>query len=85
MDQDRTHYSMLIEWEPKGQVFVVTIPELRGCRTHGETYEEAVGQGQEVIEAWIEAMQHWGRPVPPPRYLDLGEVETAEPVGTSTV
>ena len=28
-------YSMSIEWEPVGAVFVVTVPELPGCRTQG--------------------------------------------------
>ena len=32
-------YSMVIEWEPQGRVFVVTVPELPGCRTHGVTYD----------------------------------------------
>jgi predicted RNase H-like HicB family nuclease len=80
---DAQHYSMLLEWDPHDDIYVVTVPELPGCHTHGETLEEAVKNGQEVIEAWIEAMQHWGRPIPPPRYYDLGEVETPEPVGAS--
>ena len=66
-------YSMIIEWEPLDEVYVVTVPELPGCQTHGATYEEAVAQGQEVIEAWIEAKTHWGREIPPPKYFSLGE------------
>ncbi len=46
-------YSMIIQWEPEGGVFVVTVPELPGCRTHGSTYEEAVQQGQDAIETWL--------------------------------
>jgi predicted RNase H-like HicB family nuclease len=72
-------YSMIIEWEPVGEVYVVTIPELPGCRTHGRTYEEAVQQGQEAIEGWIDAKRHWGRIIPPPRFYDLGDwQETAD-------
>jgi predicted RNase H-like HicB family nuclease len=67
-------YSMIIEWEPEGAVYVVTVPELPGCRTHGETYEEAVQQGQDAIEGWIEAMRHWGRPVPGPRFFNLDSI-----------
>jgi predicted RNase H-like HicB family nuclease len=63
---------MVIEWEPQGGVYVVTVPELPGCRTHGKTYEEAVRQGQDAIESWIDAMRYWGRPVPGPRFFDLG-------------
>lgn len=69
-----TRYAMIIEWEPEGAVFVVTVPELPGCRTHGETYEEAVRQGQEAIEGWIDAMRFWGRPIPPARYANRTEV-----------
>jgi hypothetical protein len=43
-------YSMIIEWEPLGEVYVVTVPEFPGCRTHGATYEEAVAQGQVVVD-----------------------------------
>ncbi len=68
-------YSMTIEWEPQGAVFVVTVPELPGCRTHGSTYEEAVAQGQDAIEGWIDAMRAWGEPIPEPRVFDLGDVE----------
>ena len=66
-------YSMIIEWEPIGQVFVVTVPELPGCRTHGRTYEEAVAQGQDAIESWLDAKRAWGRDIPPPRFHDLGD------------
>lgn len=70
---ERIHYSMIIEWEPLGEVYVVTVPELPGCRTHGATYEEAVAQGQDAIESWIDAQTHWGQVIPPPCYFDLGE------------
>jgi predicted RNase H-like HicB family nuclease len=78
---------MIIEWEPQGQVFVVTVPELPGCRTHGDTYEEAVQQGQYAVEGWIDASRHWGHSIPQPRYYDLGEAEVnlPEPVGASSV
>lgn len=61
------HYSMTIEWSDEDQVYVVTVPELPGCTTHGATYEEAVRQGQAAIESWVCAMRAWGRPVPAPR------------------
>ncbi len=72
--EPKIRYSMVIEWEPEGGVFVVTVPELPGCRTHGATYEAAVKQGQDAIEGWIDSMSHWERPVPPPRYFDLDAI-----------
>ncbi|CAA9577575.1 MAG: hypothetical protein AVDCRST_MAG49-4335 [uncultured Thermomicrobiales bacterium] len=70
---ERGHYSMVIEWEPQDRIFVVTVPELPGCRSHGETYEEALRQGREVIDLWLDAARDWGTPIPPPRYFDLGD------------
>lgn len=29
------HYSMLIQWDPHDQIYVVSVPELPGCMTHG--------------------------------------------------
>lgn len=69
MSKKYEHYSMVIQWSEEDKVYIVTVPELPGCKTHGETYEEAVQHGQEVIELWIEANEAWGRPVPPPRIL----------------
>jgi hypothetical protein len=40
------HYSLLIQWEPQDAIYVVTVPELPGCTTHGATYEEARRQGR---------------------------------------
>ena len=61
------HYSMIIQWDEEDHIFVVTVPELPGCMTHGKTYEEAVKQGQEAIEGWIEVAEGLGWPVPKPQ------------------
>jgi predicted RNase H-like HicB family nuclease len=63
----KLRYSMIIEWDDDDQIFVVTVPELPGCRTHGHTYEEAIKQGQEAIEGWIMTAQADGATIPPPR------------------
>jgi predicted RNase H-like HicB family nuclease len=63
------HYSMVIQWSVPDNTYIVTVPELPGCKTHGDTYEEALKNGQEVLELWIEAHEESGRPVPPPRVL----------------
>ena len=61
------HYSMIIEWSDEDQAFIVTVPELPGCRTHGDTYEEAVQQGKEAMEGWIEVAKSMNWPVPAPK------------------
>ena len=65
--EEYRRYSMLIEWSDADQAYIVTVPELPGCRTHGATYEEAVQQGQDAIESWIDAARAWGDPIPAPR------------------
>lgn len=68
-DNDTDKYSMEIIWSDEDQAYIVTVPELPGCKTHGRTYEEAVQQGKDAIRSWIEASQAWGDPIPPPRKL----------------
>lgn len=72
--EEAKHYSMIIQWSDEDQAYIVTVPELPGCKTHGYTYEEAVGQGQDAIESWISAAVADNDPVPPPRYY----TDTAE-------
>lgn len=69
MSEHAEHYSMVIQWSDEDQAYIVTIPELPGCRTHGTTYEDAVTQGQDAIDSWIEARRASGRPVPAPRHF----------------
>jgi len=66
MSERYPHYSMVIEWSDEDQVYIVTVPELPGCRTHGRTYEEAVRQGQDAIESWIDAARADGDLIPAP-------------------
>ena len=63
------HYSMLIQWDPRDQIYVVSVPELPGCMTHGHTYEEAVRQGQDAIKSWIMAALQDGDPLPSPNFV----------------
>jgi predicted RNase H-like HicB family nuclease len=66
MSIEHLHFSMRIEWSDEDQAFIVTVPELPGCRTHGSTYDEAVRQGRDAIESWIDARRASGRPIPAP-------------------
>jgi predicted RNase H-like HicB family nuclease len=65
---DALHYSMVIEWSDEDAVFVVSLPEWGDLlHTHGETYEEALQRGKELIEALILSRQRHGEPLPQPR------------------
>ncbi len=71
LGEQHNGYSMLVQWSETDNVYTVTVPELPGCKTHGETYEEAVLQGRDAIQSWIDANIVWGRPIPKPRVLGI--------------
>ncbi len=60
------HYTMVIQWSEEDKAYIVAVPELPGCITHGSTYEEAVSQGRDAIESWIDARRASGRTIPAP-------------------
>ncbi len=62
-------YSMRLDWDPDDEIFVVTVPELPGCQTHGKTYDKAVKKGQAAIRSWLHAADHWETPIPPPQVV----------------
>ncbi len=61
------HDTMLIQWDPTDRIYVVTVPELEGCASHGATYAEAARNGQDAIETWIATAQAYGDAIPAPR------------------
>ena len=64
----QVRYSMLIEWSDEDQVYVVSLPEWGDLvHTHDTTYEEAVQQGQDLIQALIASREDSGQPLPAPR------------------
>jgi predicted RNase H-like HicB family nuclease len=78
-------YSMIFEWDPDDQIYVVTVPELPGCQTHGATLVEAVKRGRDALESWVDVARERGRPLPLPRYFVLDPIDAGvqEPVGVA--
>ncbi len=72
-------YALALVWDPEDRIFVVTVPELPGCMTHGATYEEAAARAREAIASWVGAARDHGDPLPPPRveWYSLEEDEVA--------
>ena len=66
MSNNYDHYTIVIKWSEEDNAYIVTVPELPGCITHGDTYEEAVQQGRDAIESWIDARRASGRTIPAP-------------------
>jgi antitoxin HicB len=65
------HYSMVIQWSDEDQAYVVSFPEWEAQgligHTHGNTYAEAVSNGQDVLQMLIESAQAEGESLPVPR------------------
>jgi predicted RNase H-like HicB family nuclease len=63
----KSHYTIIIQWSDEDQCYVVSLPEWgEFCHTHGDTYEEAVKNAQEVLELLIETSTEDGEPLPKP-------------------
>lgn len=70
---NRPRYSMVIQWSDDDRAYVVSLPEW-GARvvnpvTHGATYDEAVRNGAEAIEALIVSTDQHGEALPEPNVL----------------
>jgi antitoxin HicB len=65
-------YTIVIQWSEEDQCYVVSLPEftdiMQPC-THGETYEEAFKNAQEVLEMLIESSLADGETLPEPKTL----------------
>jgi len=61
-------YKMAIQWSDEDNCFLVGFPDFPGqtWRTHGDTYESAVANGTEALEALIMVYQATGEPLPQP-------------------
>ena len=64
-------YQMVIQWSDEDDCFLVGFPDFPGqqWRTHGETYQDAVAQGIEALEALVMAYEASGEPLPEPRIV----------------
>ncbi|BAZ86791.1 type II toxin-antitoxin system HicB family antitoxin [Dolichospermum compactum] len=64
------HYTVIIQWSQEDNCFVVSLPEWgEFCHTHGDTYQEALDNAQEVLEMLIESCLQDGEPLPEPKTL----------------
>jgi len=66
----KSHYSILIQWSDEDQKYIVSLPEFGPyAHTHGDTYEEATKNAQEVLKLLIETYKEQNRPLPQPATL----------------
>ncbi|HEX9965792.1 MAG TPA: type II toxin-antitoxin system HicB family antitoxin [Allosphingosinicella sp.] len=51
----------------EGGGFLALVPELPGCKSDGETPQQALENVYDAIACWIEAAEEMGRSVPQPK------------------
>lgn len=76
-------YAILFAYQPAAQVYTISIPELPGCQMEhqmtgkpdSQEWEQAIQQGAEAIDRWVQAAQAAGASIPLPRALE----EVTEP------
>lgn len=68
-------YRINIIWSEKNECYLVELPEftnqVQQFFTHGDTYEEALNNAQEVLDLLIEDYQAEGKPLPQPQVLQI--------------
>jgi predicted RNase H-like HicB family nuclease len=68
---ETAHYSIVIEWSPSDQAYVVLLPEWADRYVmpvgDGRTYEEALASAHDALETFIEHAREDGTPLPEPR------------------
>lgn len=52
--------------EDEGGGYLIEFPDLPGCMADGKTIEEAINEGEDAINSWIETAKKCGDPIPEP-------------------
>lgn len=66
------HYSIFIQWSQEDNKFIAHLPEFGPyAHTHGNSYQEACKNAQEVLELLIEDYQARNKPLPKPNNLKI--------------
>lgn len=66
-EEHNLKYEIIMYWSNEDDAFVVDVPELPGCMTHGATQEEALKNAKEAMTLWIDTSIEFGEPVPVPK------------------
>lgn len=64
------NYDYNIKFDEADKIFVITVPQLVGCMSHGNTPVEAVAMIEEAKESWIEAALESNITIPEPEDKD---------------
>lgn len=71
MKQPELRYSIMINLSDTNGCYIVSIPEFgRSATTHGQTWEEAVAMGKDLMESFIGWTEDDGKALPKPLQFD---------------
>src|SRR4051794_39241024 len=64
---EASRYEIIIQWSDEDQLYLASVPELPGAKTHGDSPAEAATRVVEVAADWIYGSRQLGYEVPEPR------------------
>ena len=59
-------YSVFIQYDIGDDIYIASVPELKGCMAHGDTPEKALKEIAVAQKLWIESAAKHGEKVPEP-------------------
>jgi predicted RNase H-like HicB family nuclease len=60
-------YETIIYWSDEDQLFLAEVPELSGCKAHGDSPDQALLNAQEAMQLWLDTAREFGDPIPEPK------------------
>lgn len=60
-------YEVIIYWSKEDKAFIAEVPELPGCMSDGQTYQEALENVEQIAQEWLETAKQKKRAVPKPK------------------
>lgn len=73
-------YAVVVQQDGDGD-YVIHVPDLPGCATHGTTLPEAFANLDEVQRLWLESHAEGGNTVPEPKF----KYETAKKIAKTNI
>ncbi|MGH7889801.1 MAG: type II toxin-antitoxin system HicB family antitoxin, partial [Thermodesulfobacteriota bacterium] len=74
-DMKTYRFSVIVEKDKEG--YFALCPELQGCYTQGDTYEEALENIKDAIRIHVEDRIEGGEDIPQPESVSLTSLEVA--------
>lgn len=60
-------FEIIIFWSNEDDAFIADVPELPGCKAHGNSQKEALENAQGAIELWLKTAREFGDRIPEPK------------------